>query len=209
MEVLEMLKQQGDKLTNEELKFLIDELNTGSYCQDYKGECLSIIDQIKKNRKHGKVEKGNEKVYTVIMSPEEIKNRLDKNTLSPEDKFFHDLEIARMMNNGVQVVEENISENILDGEFFINHLNKFTGFEVFKILELVKLTEKQIEALFNVVPYGAIESTQVISEDFFIKHFEEIDVESLKKNKVTNWIVDPTQRSKKIEIFLKMKGVKL
>lgn len=209
MEVLEMLKEQGDKLTNEELKFLIDELNTGSYSQDYKEECFGIIDQIKKNRKHGKVEKGKETIHTVIMTPEEIKDRLDKNALSAEDRFFRDLEVARMTNSGDQVVEKYINENILGGDFFIKKFKKFNDFEVRKILELIELADKQIEELFAIAPHGAIEMTQNISEEFFIKHFDEIDIKSLKKNKATNWIIDPSQRSKKIIIFLKMKGVKL
>lgn len=209
MEVLEMLKEQGDKLTNEELNFLIDELNTGSYSQDYKEECFGIIDQIKKNRKHGKVEKGKETIHTVIMTPEEIKDRLDKNALSAEERFFRDLEVARMTNSGDQVVEKYINENILDGDFFIKNFKKFNDSEVRKILELIELTDKQIEELFAIAPHGAIEMTQNISEEFFIKHFDEIDIKSLKKNKVTNWIIDPSQRSKKIIIFLKMKGVKL
>lgn len=209
MEVLEMLKEQGDKLTNEELKFLIDELNTGSYSQDYKEECFGIIDQIKKNRKHGKVEKGKETIHTVIMTPEEIKDRLNKNALSTEDRFFRDLEVARMTNSGDQVVEKYINENILDGDFLIKNFRKFNDSESRKILELIELTDKQIEELFTIAPHGAIEMTQNISEEFFIKHFDEIDIKSLKKNKVTDWIINPYQRSKKIVIFLKMKGVKL
>ena len=209
MEVLEMLKEQGDKLTNEELKFLIDELNTGSYSADYKEECFGIIDQIKKNRKHDKKEKGKNTIHTVIMTPEEIKDRLDKNALNVEDRFFRDLEIARMTNSGDQIIEKYINDKLLDGDFFLKNLKKFKEPEVRKILELIELSEKQIKELFGLVPQGAIELTQKITEDFFIKHFDELDIKSLKKNKVTDWIINPSLRSKKIVIFLKMKGVKL
>ena len=209
MEVLEMLKEQGDKLSNEELKFLIDELNTGSYDADYKEECFGIIDQIKKNRNLSKKEKGKNTVHTVIMTPNEIKNRLDKTALNVEDRFFRDLEIARMTKASDQVIEEFIGDKLLDGEFFLKNLNIFNDVETQKIFNLIQLSDKQIDELFGVVPEGVIELTQKISEDFFIKHFDDIDIKSLKKNKATDWIIDPSLRSKKITIFLKMKGVKL
>lgn len=208
MEVLEMLKQQGNTLTNEELKFLIDELRTGSYNEDYKNECFEIISQIKSDKSHD-VKKSKETLHTVILTPEEIKDRLDKSALSVDDRFFRDLEVARMVNSSDQVVEKYINEHTLSDEFFITNLNRFNDLEVRKIFALIKLNDKQIEELFTTVPSGTIEKNQYISEEFFIKHFDDIDIKALKKNKVTNWIIDPTQRSKKIIIFLKMKGVKL
>lgn len=213
MEVIQILNSQGKSLTDEEIKFLIDELNTGDYDEDYKKRCFYIIGSIINKEKADQILIGGDAkkptYFKIFKTPDEIKERTDTSTLNVVDKFLHDLKIGRTINSNGNVVSHYIKKGLLDKEYFLTNIKIFNEVELTQIFCLLQLDENEVEKYFKFAPRGIVEKYQFISEDFFIKYFDKISINLLKENKITPWVSNPLLRSNKIKIFIKMKGIKL
>ena len=214
MEVLEMLKNNRNELTLDELNMLIDEINTGVYSQSYKEECLELIADIIYERKHPETETqplGEPTLVKVDASSHKVNVASNKKQLKELSK--KELEDLLILYRTSSVIDEKISEWItsgeIDEEFLFANNASFSKQELLFAYQMLVVPEQKYTERLHVLGDGIIEKTQIISEDYFIKHYEEMHIPSLKTNKKNVWVCDPSQRSNKLLIFIKMKGIKL
>lgn len=214
MEVLEMLKNNLEELTLDELDMLIDELNTGLYSQAYKEECLSIIHEEIKKRKTPP-----DPIASVEAEPTPISKEGDGQKVeNPKKKTVKEMTkeelsnlliLYRTSSNVEEKITEWVANREIDADFLLKRYNEFSNQELICAFNLIKVPEDDLFVYLKALPKGTIERTQIISEDFFIKHYEDMNITALKSNRKNAWVIDPSQRSSKLIIFIKMKGIKI
>ena len=72
----------------------------------------------------------------------------------------------------------------------------------------IMFSEEYLESYFGVLDHKMIAQYQLFSESFYMRHYADLDAETVLSKGVNTWR-DKAQRSKQLEVFLRIKGVKL
>ena len=216
MDILEILKKSGKDLYPEDLDFFETELATGGhYDAAYQAECRALMQQIRNWKKSDKpadapqTPKGKTKGVEVDISklaPKESNPALDM----PEDqRLFLDITKMRDDSSYKTKFKKRIQDaDFVDAAFIEKHFSFFKEWELNTILLVKQLGEPFLEKYFGALDHDKIARYQQFSEAFFIKHFSQMDYTIVLQHGKNEWR-KKEKRSKQLDVFLRLKGVKI
>ena len=216
MDILEILKKSGKDLYPEDLGFFETELATGGhYDAAYQSECRALIKQIRNWQKADKpaavtqTPKGKTKGVEVDISklaPKESNPALDM----PEDqRLFLDITKMRDDSSYKTKFKKRIQDaDFVDAAFIEKHFSFFKEWELNAILSVKQLGEPFLEKYFGALDHDKIARYQQFSEAFFMKHFSQMDYTIVLQHGKNEWR-KKENRSKQLDVFLRLKGVKI
>ena len=211
MEILEILKNDSEDLLSEDLELFRTELAVGSYDDDYRKECLDMIEKLEKWKKTtGFTKKAKDSDVVSAM-------QVDVNDLSPDGKapksvpflnqFKADLNAMRLSDKYKSIFRQYIKDHKEFDEMFVDtNINLFEVWEIEAILSEIQFSEQFLEKYFSVLDKDKIARYQLFSESFYQKHFSEFDAETVLKKGKNEWR-KKENRSKQFSVFLRLKGV--
>ena len=216
MDILEILKKSGKDLYPEDLDFFETELATGGhYDAAYQAQCRALMNQIRNWQKADKpaavtqTPKGKTKGVEVDISklaPKESNPALDM----PEDqRLFLDITKMRDDSSYKTKFKKRIQDaDFVDAAFIEKHFSFFKEWELNAILSVKQLGEPFLEKYFGALDHDKIARYQQFSEAFFMKHFSQMDYTIVLQHGKNEWR-KKENRSKQLDVFLRLKGVKI
>ena len=209
MDILKILKENKDELLDADIECLVTELETGDYDEEYIKECRAIIMSIQE----GKVEVNNNQFLCNLH-----KAKVDQSVLNPnyvkkeetlEEIIWNKINDIRKKENAQLIFKQYLEENsMLTEEFIDTYFSKFIDIELKTILETTNLSESFLEKHFGQLNKDLISHYQCFSEEFFMKHFKDLQVNTVLTKGPNPW-KSKENRSSKLNVFLKLKGVNL
>ncbi|MDO5326052.1 MAG: hypothetical protein Q4G00_04930 [Clostridia bacterium] len=216
MDVLSILTNNGKDLLPEELDLLRAELDTGDYDAGYIASCKALIREIENWRHETRTGEHTQKPV-----PEQMMVPHDKLVPSsaggipvpppvpPEKMVASDLQRMRTEKDYKSAFKKYVKESgIVNEDFVVAHFVLFKDWELSAMLACIPFGEEFLEKYFNILDHKAIALHQLFSESFFMKHYAELDAETVLARGVNPWR-DKALRSKQLDVFLRIKGVKL
>ena len=220
MEILKILEEQGNNLYPEDLDFFETELATGEqYDAEYQEECKSKIQQLRMRRNGdgckivadpGERNRSSTKklfVDTENLEPAEADSV--KATLTPAQLIFN--EIKAMRETGTYKTDFKkyaAQKSEIDATFVDAHYAAFQPWELNAIITVKQMGEDFIEKYFGALDSKKIARYQQFSEAFFIKHFSQLDASIVLEHGKNEWR-KKEKRSRQLDVFLRLKGVKI
>ena len=212
MQVLEILKSSANELYAEDLAFFEAELDTGDYPLEYIDECKQMIADIRAARKQA-VKESIQKVIPdgVYVAPENLVPGAKPAEKSPQEKlaeFSHELAQMRTAANYKTRFKQYLADHPEVNEAFIDqHIALFQPSELEAITMIMPLSEDFLEKYFASLDADKIARYQLFSESFFIRHYAQMDAETVLTKGKNDWR-KKEKRSKQLDVFLRLKGVK-
>ncbi|MBE6844446.1 MAG: hypothetical protein E7508_01850 [Ruminococcus sp.] len=211
MEILEILKTSADDLISEDFELFRTELVVGNYSDDYKAECLEIIERLEKWNESddesdtAEVDKPNKTSIDVI--PFTPVNSSDS-VISFLEQFKSDMNAMRLSDGYKAKFKKYIKNHEGFTESFVDaNFNLFESYEIDAIVSEIALSEMFLEKYFSVLDKDKIARYQIFSEGFYMKHFADFDTETVIKKGKNEWR-KKENRTKQFDVFLRLKGVK-
>ena len=129
--------------------------------------------------------------------------------ISDEEIIAVDLERMRRDREYRSLFKKYVRESkVINEDFVVAHFTLFKDVELNAMLACIPFSEEFLEHYFSVLDPKAIALHQRFSENFFIKHFSELDAATVLTRGVNPWRIK-TLRSKMLSNFLRIKGVKV
>ena len=216
MDILEILNKSGRDLYPEDLDFFETELATGGpYSEEYKSECRALIVKLRNWQKEdddacdSSTPQGKKKgveVDITDLAPKEANPLMDM----PQDQLLF-MDIAKMRDDSSYKTNfKNRIQNadFVDADFIEKHFSFFKEWELNAILSVKQLGEPFLEKYFGALEHDKIARYQLFSEAFFMKHFSQLDYTIVLQHGKNEWR-KKENRSKQLDVFLRLKGVKL
>ena len=218
MDVLGILRENGKDLLPEEMDLLQTELDTGGYDAEYIAACRKLISELKNWSVNGLLREDRVK-YTEVQVPEEQTPEAigEKETnviqsfsnVSAEDMVTADLQRMRTDRDYRSLFKNYVKESsVINEEFVSAHFSLFREPEVSVLLSCIHFSEEFLERYFSSLDPKAIALHQRFSENFFIKHYADLDAVTVLTKGVNPWRIK-NLRSKMLSNFLRIKGVKV
>ena len=216
MDVLSILKNNGKDLLPEELHLLIAELDTGNYDAGYISSCRALIHEIENWWHESRTEEHTQKTIPeqMIVSPDKLIPSGASGIpvpppVQPEKMVASDLQRMRAEKDYRSAFKKYVKEStIVNEDFVVAHFALFKDWELSAMLACIPFSEEFLEKYFTVLDPKAIALHQLFSESFFMKHYADLDAETVLARGVNPWR-DKSLRSKQLDVFLRIKGVKL
>lgn len=124
------------------------------------------------------------------------------------EKLMRQLELIRQAAKPLDELEKYLMGSPFDEAFIERNISVFRGAELSVVLGCYGFDEAFLERYFNVFDAGDIAKTQRFSEEFFMRHYAELDAQTVLEQGVNGWRKKGA-RSKKLDMFLRLKGVHL
>ena len=218
MDILKILQQSGEDLYLEDLEFFETELDTGKeYDEEYQCECRKIIYRLRswlkgeksdRKTKEKKDDKTPKRLFVDIdkLAPKES-NPIVEN-LTSEQIFLQNLRQLREDPSYKQKFKTLLKEsNVVDESFIEKYYSVFETWELSAIVSIKPLNEGFLEKYFGALDHDKIARYQLFSEGFFMKHFAQLDTDIVLCHGKNEWR-KKEKRSKQLDVFLRLKGVK-
>jgi hypothetical protein len=218
MDILKILEESAESLYPEDLDFFETELATGGYKEDYVKRCRSKIIQVRKwmngetdstgkTDEPGHLNKGKVFVPLSNLAPENANAPLANKT--PIDLFKEDLANLRHLNSYKSEFKKFIaSHELVDADFVDKNYGLFEAWEIGAIISVKQMGEPFLEKYFGALDLDKVARYQEFSEQFFMKHFSQLDA-TIVLTKGKNAWRKKENRSKQLDVFLRLKGIKL
>ena len=211
MDIYKFLKDEETNLSFDELQFLEDELLIGNYDVNYIKKCKEKIGMIKNKKKDKESKKygvSYEDLQGLLIESSDLLESDEEDELSIDEKFINMVVKIR----GTKEFEEKIMEIIkkldIKEDFIDKNFSFFKKGEITYLCENISFSEYFLEKYINELDKNTISKFQYFSEDFFQKYYRFFNANIVLNNGVNEWR-NKDKMSKKLEIFLKLKGVKL
>ena len=214
MEVLDILKKNGEELYPEDLAFFEAELDTGEYSIEYIEACKKLISEIRAWKKQKTAQTHDESGISgnVFVSKEKLTPEAAAKSLTEKERLAqinHDIAQIRMASNYKTCFKQYLTEHSDVNEAFIDqNIAFFMPWELDAILMTMNLSEAFLEKYFTTLDSEKIARYQFFSEKFFIKHFSQLDTEIVLTKGKNDWR-KKENRSAQLDIFLRLKGIKI
>ena len=221
MEILKILEESGKDLYLEDLDFFETELATGGdYDPAYQALCRS---KIKELRAWLNGENDTETVQTIKKQGDTAPSGLvvgigdlapkEANpvaaSLTPEQIIFSDIASMREVSSYKTNFKKYVAEKAeIDADFVDTHYSFFQPWELDAIISVKQMGEDFIEKYFGALDHDKIARYQQFSEAFFMKHFSQMDYTIVLEHGKNEWR-KKENRSKQLDVFLRLKGVKI
>lgn len=218
MEIYEILKSSGKDLYPEDLDFFETELATGGpYDETYRMKCRNLIEEIRRwqagddaTEEEPVHKRANKNVSVEILisqaAPMEANPAAN---LSREEILFRDIRMLRERPSYKTNFKKFVTEqDVIDSAFVEKHFSFFKAWEINAILSVKQMDEEFLEKYFGVLDNDKIARYQLFSENFFMKHFAQLDHTIVLQRGKNQWR-KKEKRSKQLDVFLRLKGVKI
>ena len=216
MDILEILKKSGKDLYPEDLDFFETELATGgNYNAAYQAECRALIKQIRNWQKAlaptedpAKAKGKSDGIEMDIskVAPKEANPVMD---MPRDQRLFLDITKMRDDSSYKTKFKKRIQEaDFVDAAFIEKHFAFFKEWELNAILSVKQLGEPFLEKYFGALDHDKIARYQLFSEAFFMKHYAQMDATIVLQHGKNEWR-KKEKRSKQLDVFLRLKGVKI
>lgn len=216
MDVLEILKKSGKDLYPEDLDFFETELATGgNYNAAYQAECRALIEQIRNWQKAPAptedLAKAKGKTDGIEMDISKVAPKVANPAMDmPKDqRLFLDITNMRDDSSYKTKFKKRIQDaDFVDAAFIEKHFAFFKEWELNAILTVKQLGEPFLEKYFGALDHDKIARYQLFSEAFFMKHYAQMDATIVLQHGKNEWR-KKENRSKQLDVFLRLKGVKI
>jgi hypothetical protein len=213
MQVLEILQSSGQDLYPEDLAFFEAELDTGDYAPKYIDQCKELILQIRQQKKQTQKQSVQEAIPSnLLVDPDRLIPGTEHKEKTPEERLADmDREIRQMRtaNNYKTRFRQYLTEHPeIDESFIDRHITLFEPTELEIILMTMQLSEGFLDKYFTVLDADKIARYQFFSEKFFIRHYARLDVATVLTKGKNEWR-KKENRTSQLDVFLRLKGVKL
>ena len=216
MDILEILKKSGKDLYPEDLDFFETELATGGhYDAAYQAECRALMKQIRNWKKasapsddpaKAKGKSGGIEMDISKVAPKEANPVMD---MPQDQRLFLDITNMRDDSSYKTKFKKRIQEaDFVDAAFIEKHFAFFKEWELNAILSVKQLGEPFLEKYFGALDHDKIARYQLFSEAFFMKHYAQLDATVVLQHGKNEWR-KKEKRSKQLDVFLRLKGVKI
>ena len=216
MDILEILKKSGKDLYPEDLDFFETELATGGhYDAAYQAECRALMKQIRNWKKasapsddpaKAKGKSGGIEMDISKVAPKEANPVMD---MPQDQRLFLDITNMRDDSSYKTKFKKRIQEaDFVDAAFIEKHFAFFKEWELNAILSVKQLGEPFLEKYFGALDHDKIARYQLFSEAFFMKHYTQMDATIVLQHGKNEWR-KKEKRSKQLDVFLRLKGVKI
>ena len=222
MEILEILKNSKDEIYPEDLDFFETELATGDYAEDYIAACKEQItlirnwmaekdaptEEIGAEKSKASTSKGKTLVMGIHDIAPESANPVSA-SMSPEDIIFSDIKSIRESDSYKTRFKKYVKEKPeIDSAFVDAHYSFFLPWELDAIVSVTQLGEAFLEKYFGALDKDKISHYQCFSESFFMKHYSQLNATVVLTKGKNEWR-KKENRSRQLDVFLRLKGVKL
>jgi hypothetical protein len=216
MDILEILKKSRKDLYPEDLDFFETELATGgNYNAAYQAECRALMKQIRNWKKasapsddpaKAKGKSGGIEMDISKVAPKEANPVMD---MPQDQRLFLDITKMRDDSSYKTKFKKRIQEaDFVDAAFIEKHFAFFKEWELNAILSVKQLGEPFLEKYFGALDHDKIARYQLFSEAFFMKHYTQMDATIVLQHGKNEWR-KKENRSKQLDVFLRLKGVKI
>lgn len=219
MDILKILKESGKDLYSEDLDFFETELATGGpYDAAYQSECKALIKELRawmkgetaKDSAQNKKKKDELPSWLVVsvsdLAPKE--SNPVAASLTPEKIIFSDITMMRKAGSYKTAFKKYVAgKTELDANFVDAHYSFFRQWELDAIISVKQMGEDFIEKYFGALDRDKIARYQKFSEGFFMKHFSQMNAEIVLEHGKNEWR-KKENRSKQLDVFLRLKGIK-
>lgn len=214
MDVLKTLSEKGHELYSEDLDFFEAELATGEYEAAYADQCRKIIAEIRnwnKAEPKAPVKAKNSLPTALLVSPGELSPGSKKASTDAEilAEVSSLLEKMRNMSDYKSAFKKYVlSSPSFTEEFVERNFAMFLPWEKGALLSEMPFSEDFLERYISVLDMEKVARYQLFSEKFFMKHFARFDAALVLEKGKNEWRKKQS-RSSQLDVFLRLKGVKL
>ena len=219
MDILGILEKSGKDLYPEDLDFFETELATGGiYDAAYQAQCRAKIKELRSWFGNGlkteelppepeeKKDDGELLLKTEDLGPETATNAI---TLTPEQKIISDLTKLRDDSAYKTKLKQYVKDHPeIDADFVDAHYAFFRSWELDAVISVREMPEEFLEKFFGALDHDKIARYQQFSESFFMKHFAQMNPNTVLMFGKNEWR-KKENRSKQLDVFLRLKGVKI
>lgn len=227
MEILKTLEESGKDLYPEDLDFFETELATGDgYSIEYIQQCQERIKRLRAwmkgsiaspedplpKEENPKRRRSKNSLEKLVVSLEEV---APKNanptavTMTPEKIVFNEIAVIRKENAYKTKFKNYVEKStIIDTSFVDEHYSFFEPWELDAIISVKQMGEEFLEKYFGALDHDKMARYQEFSEGFFMKHWTDLDAEIVLEQGKNDWR-KKENRSKQLDVFLRLKGVKI
>ena len=227
MDILKILTESPNELYPEDLDFFETELHTGAgYDLQYQTECQERINKIrawmngdisspdeplpeKTDPEPTKTSKGaSDKVLVSLadLAPTEMNPVVAD--MSLEDIIFSEIEDIRKDKVYKTKFKDYVESNqSIDSAFVDKNHAFFEPWELDAIISVKQMDEAFLEKYFDALDHDKMARYQKFSEAFFMKHWADLDSDIVLTYGKNSWR-KKENRSKQLDVFLRLKGVK-
>lgn len=217
MEILEILEESSKDLYPEDLDFFETELATGGpYTADYQAQCIDKIRELRAWLK-GRAQEASEQTKDALISNGLMLGINDiapggnnpvAASMRPEDAIFNDIRSMRGESSYKTYFKNYVAEkDEIDAAFVDAHHAQFEPWELDAIVSVKQMGEEFLEKYFDALDHDKIARYQLFSESFFMKHFSQLNAAVVLQYGKNEWR-KKEKRSKQLDVFLRLKGVK-
>lgn len=219
MDILKILKEQSSQIYPEDLDFFETELATGDYSAAYIKEAREKITAVRKRltgESDTNKKKNSNKIETscsggVFLGLGDVAPK-DANPaargMSSKQLLFSDIQAIRKDSAYKTRFKKFVAENEkIDADFLDENYGFFEEWEMNAIVSVKQLGEPFLEKYFGAIDHDKISRYQLFSEAFFMKHFSQMDAKIVLEQGKNNWR-KKENRSKQLDVFLRLKGIK-
>lgn len=229
MDVARIIESYRELLIEEDLLLLEEQLQTGTYDNAYVRRCSDAIMAIRQTKGVGgdansdslDATRGLDSYCSADATEEDDSRRgiyVAGNELSPygapdgaggvaKTDPFLELEALRHLSKRKSQLKSYIERNdFFDEEFIDENFSRFDDLELKIIVSSVPLSESFLEKYLGALDPESVARHQSFSEAFFMRHFKDFDYDVVLNHGVNSWRTKEG-RSKKLDTFLRLKGV--
>ena len=213
MQVLEILKKNGAELYPEDLAFFEAELDTGDYPLEYIDQCKDLIAEIRNQKKQAAKPKVQDVIPSnILVDPDKLVPGAKPKEKTPQERLnelTHALNQMRTATNYKTRFKQYLADHPeIDEGFIDQNIAVFQPGELESILTVMQLSEDFLDKYFSSLDADKIARYQLFSEKFFIRHYAQMDAEIVLTKGKNDWR-KKENRSTQLDVFLRLKGVKL
>ena len=220
MDILKILEESGKDLYLEDLEFFETELATGDhYDAVYRAKCTSKIKELrawlsapKEDDDQKKKSSKNAAPKGLVMgigdvAPKEANPSVA--SMSPAEIIASDINAMRLLDSYKSSFKSYVrKKDEIDSDFIDLHYSMFKPWELDAIISVKQMPEDFLEKYFGALDHNKIARYQQFSEGFFMKHFSQMDADIVLNHGKNEWR-KKENRSKQLDVFLRLKGVKI
>lgn len=132
-----------------------------------------------------------------------------KPKISPVQQVMSDMNFLRNKTDYKSAFKKYAkTSTIIDADFLDKNFAIFDSWEMDVIVSVKQLGEEFLEKYFGAIDHDKIARYQLFSESFFMKHFAQMDASIVLEHGKNEWR-KKENRSKQLDVFLRLKGVKI